>query len=651
MLGSDKTHLNDHYGNKEVHAVYLSCGNVEKTVRSKDSARCWLMLAQIPVVKFEEEDLQGVLTQRLYHKCMDIATESLKDCAGNPVEMSDAEGVLRLVRTVLFAHIADTPEQQLIACVIQNASPLSLARFNNLGSSTPQPPRYGSNTIELIEQVLNTEGVTETDVRKYARVALDLGLNGVSAPFWADWKFADPADFIMPDALHQWHRFFYDHIMTWARIIVGDKEVDCRYTVLQKHVGFRHFNSGFTRFGQHTGRESRDLQRSFIGVIAGYKGITSTVMKAFSAVLRFLYFAQFETHTDKTLGLMEECLATFHANKHGLSIAEIRNGPQQNNEFNIPKLEMLHHIAQKTRMAGTLQQYSTEAIERCHITMAKMPYAATNRKGHEKQMCRVIDRQEKVYQFSLFLEWTLDEENTGEDENESDSDCGGLEGEDEATETEDDDEGVRLEQRNSGADSDKKKTTSSARNSLAAKFIRDPVQNHFLAKEILVPRNKTTAFLLADRISLGDAGILNVAKRYHLPALRTLLFRFHIQFYDNAPPFKLLDCWDRVRLQLHSFGDKNVLLSPRTLMAAPPCTIYPRGNCNAAFIKRSNDMPFPGIKGKFKFVWLPSLDSYIFRLLCRTDSACFPSSLHFSCVCRRLSCVCGTILPGEWVCA
>ncbi len=81
MLGSDKTHLNNNYGNKEVHAIYLSCGNIDKGICSKESAHCWLMLAQIPVVKFEEEDLQTELSHRLYHKCMGIATESLRDCS------------------------------------------------------------------------------------------------------------------------------------------------------------------------------------------------------------------------------------------------------------------------------------------------------------------------------------------------------------------------------------------------------------------------------------------------------------------------------------------------------------------------------------------------------------------------------------------
>ncbi len=37
-------------------------------------AHAWLKIAQIPIVKFEEEKFQGILTKRLFHVCMDIVT-------------------------------------------------------------------------------------------------------------------------------------------------------------------------------------------------------------------------------------------------------------------------------------------------------------------------------------------------------------------------------------------------------------------------------------------------------------------------------------------------------------------------------------------------------------------------------------------------
>ncbi len=77
--------------------------------------------------------------------------------------------------------------------------------------------------------------------------------------FWWDWEFADPGCFLVPDALHDWHKFMMAHPVHWVRLLLGDKEVDKRFSSLQRRVGFRHFKEGFTRFRQHTGREIRDI--------------------------------------------------------------------------------------------------------------------------------------------------------------------------------------------------------------------------------------------------------------------------------------------------------------------------------------------------------------------------------------------------------
>ncbi len=168
MLSSDKTLLTNKSGDKNTHCVYLSCGNIQKEVRSKASARCWVKIAEIPVPKFEEDHLQRELTQRLYHVCMDIVTETLKQCSHAPVWMTDANGDKRLVRTILLAHLADLPEQLLIACCHQGASPFSLARTKDFGSSQKQPPRTGIGTrqrIRTISAVTSPRNIRRYDTR------------------------------------------------------------------------------------------------------------------------------------------------------------------------------------------------------------------------------------------------------------------------------------------------------------------------------------------------------------------------------------------------------------------------------------------------------------------------------------------------------
>ena len=228
LLSSDKTHLTTGQGDKECHAVYLSCGNIKKSIRSKASAHCWMMLAQIPIAKFRQLKFQGLLTSRLIHQCLDKALSSLKQCAQTPQQMLDPNGNIRLVRTFLAAYIADLPEQQVLSCVTTNHAPSSLAGPLALGDSLAHPLRDRLHTLGAIEEIqtamtaLNAQG----DLGKLKKVAKAYGLNGICKPFWRDWLYADPSLFLAPDALHQWHKLFMDHAVEWAKSWLGSEELD-----------------------------------------------------------------------------------------------------------------------------------------------------------------------------------------------------------------------------------------------------------------------------------------------------------------------------------------------------------------------------------------------------------------------------------------
>jgi hypothetical protein len=52
ILALDKTHLTNFSGDKSIHAVYQSIGNIHKAERRKLSRHCWLLLAEIPTPNF-----------------------------------------------------------------------------------------------------------------------------------------------------------------------------------------------------------------------------------------------------------------------------------------------------------------------------------------------------------------------------------------------------------------------------------------------------------------------------------------------------------------------------------------------------------------------------------------------------------------------
>lgn len=403
ILGSDKTHLTNFQGDKHCHVVYLMSGNIKMSVRRKESANCWLMVAQIPVPKFEEKSSQGILVNRLYHSCMDIVTSTLKAGSGCAVDMVDAGGFLRRVCTLLFAFIADQPEMLTIAGVTSNQSPLSTAGQQQFGSSVMHNLRHGERTLRQIKRLLKHHDPNDLDT--FSRASKMVGLNGVHIPFWKDWMFADPSTFFAPDALHQWHRFFMDHPVKWARKLLGDAELDRRISVLQKRVGFRHFKNGFTRFRQHTGCEQRDIERVFVAILQGHRKITPGVMVAFRSIMDFIYIAQHNCQSTASLTSLKSALRKFHNNKASLSNAGVRDGVRTKGLFNIPKLELMHHVARIIQQLGAASQYTSDQTERLHIANVKIPFEKSNKKDHTPQMCRFLDREAKVSLFSIYVEW------------------------------------------------------------------------------------------------------------------------------------------------------------------------------------------------------------------------------------------------------
>lgn len=90
VLASDKTHLTNFSGDQNMHAVYMSIGNIQKDVRNKVSRRAWVLLAKLPTPKFsslngqvfaskEESDrMPGILKAQLFHACMKNVLEPLQ---------------------------------------------------------------------------------------------------------------------------------------------------------------------------------------------------------------------------------------------------------------------------------------------------------------------------------------------------------------------------------------------------------------------------------------------------------------------------------------------------------------------------------------------------------------------------------------------
>ncbi|GBE88896.1 hypothetical protein SCP_1403040 [Sparassis crispa] len=170
---------------------------------------------------------------------------------------------------------------------------------------------------------------------------------------------------------------------------------------MTKHSDLRYFKDGISVISQWTGTEYKNMEKVFLGVIAG-AAPQPNVTCAVRAILDFIYYAHFELHSEESLKKLEHSWLEFHRYKQVFVNEGIRD------DFNIPKVHSSEHYPYSIRYLGTADGYSTEGPERLHIDFAKVAYAASNRKvNYVKQMTVWLERQEAVYRFDSYLAWIM----------------------------------------------------------------------------------------------------------------------------------------------------------------------------------------------------------------------------------------------------
>ena len=150
---------------------------------------------------------------------------------------------------------------------------------------------------------------------------------------------------------------------------------------------------------QWTGTEHKNMEKVFLGILA--RATDPAIIRAVHGILDFIYYAHFETHTDKSLRCLDEAWVTFHKNKQVFHDLEIRE------HFNISKLHNIKHYIDSIHSCGTADGFNSEGMECLHISLAKLGYRVSNKKAYIKQMMIWLTHQEAVARFCVYLQWAV----------------------------------------------------------------------------------------------------------------------------------------------------------------------------------------------------------------------------------------------------
>ncbi|KAJ7017893.1 hypothetical protein C8F04DRAFT_978280, partial [Mycena alexandri] len=292
-------------------------------------------------------------------------------------------------------------------CVKENRCPRCRVAPNNRGNN-------------LLHTLWRDEKATLAELEKHQNrraspLFEDDGIRPVYKPFWADLPHTDIFSCFTPDILHQLHKgVFKDHLVSWCTAIIGEKELDARFKAMNAFAGLRHFKKGISTVSQWTGTEHKEMQRVFLGVLAG--AVNAKVLTVVKSLIDFIYYAQLQSHTNKTLDALQTALDTFHANKDVIKDLEIRD------HFNIPKIHSLQHYVDAIRRLGSADGYNTESPERLHIDFAKKAYRASNRRDYTEQMALWLQRQEAIALRVSYIHWRKNQDFSADTDSSDESD-------------------------------------------------------------------------------------------------------------------------------------------------------------------------------------------------------------------------------------
>ncbi|QRW03803.1 hypothetical protein RhiLY_02802 [Ceratobasidium sp. AG-Ba] len=390
IISHDRTSLSVMTGGHQAYPVYLTLGNIDKSLRRKLTSRATALLAYLPTDKFSyvvDKEMRSRLKRELTHRAMEALFHELHTASAEGVETLCADGRYRRAYPTVAALTLDNEDQVLGAGVTPSGCPKCITTYKNRGSGKLAPARKHFDTLCAMHAALE-----DKPGARQAAKALELE---PIWPWWANMPNLDFAGCLMPDILHQLHQGMLRHLLKWTYKATGKAEVDRYFVAMPIAEGMRHFRQGVSGVQQWSGRESKEVEKQLLPVIASldFQGWDHGFVRLSRALLDFIYRAQASRMTEDEIVRLEKTLVEIHKFKPVLKDMAVFKTDSRFNK--IAKLHMLSHWPGDTRQMGTADGFSTETPEHSHIE-SKRAWRASNKVCPTPQMIRFIQRYEAL---------------------------------------------------------------------------------------------------------------------------------------------------------------------------------------------------------------------------------------------------------------
>jgi hypothetical protein len=450
--------LTNFSGDKKAWPVYITVGNLPADVRNAQNSRTTLLLALIPVppkkgnlTREESNRVDMIVQQTLYD-----VLHPLEAVFQQGIEIHCGDGQIWRCYPRLSAWIADHMEYATLFGVKTNSYPQCETACEELGADELRAPVRDFAAYEE----LKNDAADGSDAHK-AQVAEALSAVGVLHGRYALCSLygACPQSLHKPDLLHGIYKGIFEDTLQWVtKFLVKHKRINSFDEVwysLPAYPGFSPFHRSYTQITQWQGKELRNAVRVLNVTLAVALSLPSFMerplfaqaQRCVFALVNFILMAQYRSHDDETISLMESYWRDFHAEKsiflefRPKKLAEQRSetyarralkeaesvldtGARRQRRmeketahiatekqaiynryhgFNYVKFHLPLHYAEHIRRFGHVPGFSTDVGEMAHVQQIKNGYKKSNHVNAFRQILQYYNRlhQIKVRELNL----------------------------------------------------------------------------------------------------------------------------------------------------------------------------------------------------------------------------------------------------------